>query len=397
MKYYFLETVEETDSQGVPRLRPVYGQTMEDGTPIFVQLNCTGDKEQRRKNQIGTVFTTTTLIFNASNKKPFYVAGQIIPLALADDEARQQYDKLEKEVRPILEDWKPKVHQDTTNTNSLLEEIKTKYPAPSIDDDGFFIEESKWRLIIRNIIRKQQFMLTGGTGTGKTTLVMKACSKLGLPLHIHDCGAMTDPVASLLGVHRLKDGKSVFDYASFVEEVQQPGVILLDELSRAGNLNLLLPVLDTRRELELSIADTDGKYGKKVSVHPDCIFIATANIGCEYTATTTMDAALADRFPLQIELDIPDEQHEAEVLVKRTACTLQNAQIITKIANTVRGMDPSYRTKVSMRETLLMAELCADGWHQVKAIQAVLLTKFEGSLNDLESEKTLVNNAIQMY
>lgn len=403
--YFYLKTVNEKDSSGVPRLRAVPGQFFEDGSPIYPQLNCTGDKNKRANAPIGEVFVTETLVMNTNTGKPYYAAGNIIPLSLCGSVAHEEYKNLTMSAGGASEsismqpetpkqEVEVKVKQEAA---TLLDEIKTKYPSPSIEDDGFYVEDAKWRLIMRNILRKQQFMLTGGTGSGKTTLVMKACSKLGLPLHIHDCGAMTDPVASLLGVHRLKDGRSVFDYASFVEEIQQPGVVLLDELSRAGNLNLLLPVLDARRELELSIADGEGKYGRRVSVHPDCIFVATANIGSEYTAAGTIDAALSDRFPLQIELDVPDEMHEAQVIVKRTGCPSQAAGIIVKIANTVRGLDPSYRTKVSMRETLLMGELVSDGWHQVKAIQSVLLPKFEGSLSDTDSEKSLVNNAIQMY
>lgn len=402
---YFLWTVDEKDASGVPRLRPLPGQTGENGEPIYTQLNCTGDKNVRLSHPVGTVFVTTTLVINLNTAKPFYAAGNIIPLHQTGSVVQEEFRKLNakinaqaNEAESAAESQKLEEKAPSANpAHTLLDEVKDKYPSPTIEDDGFYVEKQKWHLIMRNILRKQQFMLTGGTGSGKTTLVMKACSKLGLPLHIHDCGAMTDPVASLLGVHRLKDGKSVFDYASFVEEIQQPGVILLDELSRAANLNLLLPVLDARRELELSVADGDGKYGRRVSVHPDCIFIATANIGSEYTAAGTIDAALSDRFPLQIELDVPDEQHEAEVIVKRTGCSAEAAAVIVKIANTVRGMDPSYRTKVSMRETLLMGELVSDGWHKVKAIQAVLLPKFEGSISDPDSEKSLVNNAIQMY
>lgn len=45
-------------------------------------------------------------------------------------------------------------------------------------------------------------------------------------------GALHDPIAGLLGVHRLDKGESIFDYAKFVSDVQKPGVVVLDEFSR---------------------------------------------------------------------------------------------------------------------------------------------------------------------
>ena len=76
-------------------------------------------------------------------------------------------------------------------------------------------------------------MMVGPTGTGKTELVMLACRKLGLECNVYNMGTIFDPISELLGVHRLVGGSSTFDYAKFARDVQKPGVILLDELSRA--------------------------------------------------------------------------------------------------------------------------------------------------------------------
>ena len=57
-------------------------------------------------------------------------------------------------------------------------------------------------------------------------------------------GSMYDPVSGLLGVHRLqKGGEAGFDYAKFTQDIQKPGVILRDELSRAPvtTINILFP------------------------------------------------------------------------------------------------------------------------------------------------------------
>lgn len=102
----------------------------------------------------------------------------------------------------------------------------------SIDKDGFYINPETFYLLVRNIFKRVNTMLTGPTGSGKTQVVQLICKQLGLPCNIYDMGAMHDPISDLLGVHRLEEGKSVFDYAKFTQDVQKPGVIVLDELSR---------------------------------------------------------------------------------------------------------------------------------------------------------------------
>lgn len=63
--------------------------------------------------------------------------------------------------------------------------------------------------------------------------------------------------------------------------------------------NLLFPVLDFRRELSMEYSFHDNT---PIKVHDECIFIATANIGSQYTGTHKVDRALLDRF-LLFEVD----------------------------------------------------------------------------------------------
>ena len=68
-----------------------------------------------------------------------------------------------------------------------------------------------------------------------------------------------------------------------------------DELSRASDdaFNILFPVLDHRREIH--IEEQDGS-SRVVKVADGVRFIATANIGMEYSSTRSLDRALQDRF-----------------------------------------------------------------------------------------------------
>jgi nitric oxide reductase NorQ protein len=229
-------------------------------------------------------------------------------------------------------------------------------------------------------------MMVGPSGTGKTELVLLACKKLGLECNVYDMGSMYDPVSGLLGVHRLqKGGESVFDYAKFTQDIQKPGVILLDELSRAPvtTNNILFPCLDSRRMLPVEMAG--GEDLRSIAVHPECVFVATANVGAEYTGTMSLDRALVGRF-FPLELDYMPLECEVQVLTKRCGILPADAENIANVAGTVRSLygKQEISCTISTRETLAAARLVADGWTSLEAMELTFLPLFEGTRTEGE-------------
>jgi len=172
--------------------------------------------------------------------------------------------------------------------------------------NGYFkLRLGTYEILKHNIQHCVNTMLIGPTGTGKTEVISNIADLFGLPITIFDMGTMTDPVMGLVGTHviTVKDGvtHSEFRRSRFSDVIQQPGIVLLDEISRAGAMsnNLLFPCLDFRKELpmEYSFHDTTP-----VAVHPNCVFFSTANMGSQYTGTHKLDRALLDRFML-VEAD----------------------------------------------------------------------------------------------
>ncbi len=187
-----------------------------------------------------------------------------------------------------------------------VDKSKIKEEGDTVTLNGYFkLEIGTYKVLRHNIETGINTMLIGATGTGKTEVISNLAKALDLPLTIFDMGTMTDPVMGLVGSHVISvEGgvtKSEFKRSRFSEVIQQPGIILLDEISRAGAManNLLFPCLDFRRELpmEYSFHDTTP-----VKVHPKCVLFSTANMGSQYTGTHKLDRALLDRFML-VEMD----------------------------------------------------------------------------------------------
>lgn len=400
MKYYFFKTVRDGSRN---RLNPLPFQTLPDGSAVIQKLNtqvAAGGMKLREAYPIGTVFCSSMCELSARAGTPYYCAGDIYPIL----EGNSNYDfNLPTPTREMLDayaDYKQVAKQEAAQTLfagssaqtapkrlSLLDRIRSdkRYAVPDVDKDGFYVKDTDWYLLLRNILTKTASILTGPSGSGKTELVSLAGKKLGMEVNIYNMGTMLDPISGLLGVHRLVQGGSVFDYAKFTEDIQRPGIILLDELSRAplSANNILLPCLDSRRELPVDIAGGNGM--RNIKVHPECVFIATANIGAEYTGTSQMDRALVDRF-FMLEMEYMDADSEAKVLSKRCGIEPSDAKIIVDTARVVRNLHlkGEISSTLSTRETLGAARMVSDGWSVLEAMERCFLPLFEGSRTEGE-------------
>lgn len=279
-------------------------------------------------------------------------------------------------------------------SGTLRDRIMRQYPCPTESEIGFHIESDTWFLLIRNIMRGENTLLVGPTGSGKTELVSHIARAMNKPLSIQDMGTVQDAQSALLGVHRLnKDGHSDFDYAPFVGHVQRDGIVLLDEMNRApiSASNILFPCLDKRRYLPIDVASGDSI--RSVPVHENCVFFATANLGAEYSGTSQIDRALLDRF-FPIELSYPSETAEASILMIRTGIDEKTAKAIVKVSKTIRDQfkEQELSNVVSVRHTLLAASLIKDGFDTVGALMKVVMPLFDDSTG--VSERTKVKSII---
>lgn len=385
--YYFFKS-ERKGKTGKLGLTFISGQKFA-GADIDTTKSIGGCSSKVSSWPEGTIFVTNSVFTTKSGNY------SVRRLCFLDSEnMREEYEAYKKLIKSVTKDDS----SDKSSDKSLFETIaldKT-LKCPTSSEDGFYMSSDSWNLLVRNIKRNINTMIIGPTGTGKTSCIKEVCERLGKKLYVFDMGCMIDPISSLLGVHRLESGKSVFDYAKFTQVIQEPCVILLDELNRASLAcnNVLFPCLDDRRKLSIDVAGT--KDVRDIKVHPDVTFIATANIGAEYSGTNSMDRALINRFfPLELG-NLPQEE-EIKVLVKRTGVSTEKAKLVVRVADNIRSLAnrQEISTSLSVRETLMVSNLVADGWDLGKAMEMIYLPLYEGTKS--EGERSTVFKTISSY
>lgn len=157
----------------------------------------------------------------------------------------------------------------------------------------FIIDKTRLQVCSTLVDANKNVLIVGATGSGKTSFGFKIAEELGLNPVAINCGSTQDARISFIGSYRLRNGNTEFIKADFIRNLQKPNtLIILDEISRSSDdaQNLLLPILDFRAEVKIDETD------EVIQVDPSVRFLATANLGAEYSAINSIDRALFDRF-----------------------------------------------------------------------------------------------------
>ena len=271
----------------------------------------------------------------------------------------------------------------------------------SLKPKGLMMNELKWKYLIRSGVRGKNIMMTGPAGCGKTMAAKALVNSLDRPDFYFNLGATQDPRATLIGnVHFEKNSGTYFSESVFVKAIQTPNaVILLDELSRAhpDAWNILMTVLDYGQRY-LRLDEADGQSTVKVA--DNVTFIATANIGNEYTSIRQLDKALMDRFTI-VEMDLLNESEEFDLLSYMfpnvDSTTLGN---VAKIASLTRIESSSDTARIpsgiSTRTTVELSGLLYDGFTLEEASEVSIYPQYDNT-GGVDSERTFVKQIVQKF
>ena len=282
--------------------------------------------------------------------------------------------------------------------NEVLNFIHSSY---NLKPRGLMMKELKWKYLVRSAVRGKNIMMTGAAGCGKTMAAKALVNSLDRPDFYFNLGATQDPRATLIGnVHFDKDEGTYFSESLFVKAIQtENAVILLDELSRAhpDAWNILMTVLDYGQRY-LRLDEANGSDTIKVA--DGVTFVATANIGNEYTSTRVMDKALMDRFTI-VEMDVLSEEDENSLLnymfPNVDSQLLSNVAKIATLTRTESNSDTArISSGISTRTTVELCGLLFDGFTLEEAAEVSIYPQYD-STGGVDSERTFVKQIVQKF
>ena len=264
------------------------------------------------------------------------------------------------------------------------------------------ISDLHWSFAMRAVFRGDNLMIRGDAGCGKTLLAKKLGEVFPERQFFYfNMGAMQDPRSSLIGnTHFTKKDGTFLVESVFVRAIQtEAAIILLDEISRLHpeGSNILMTVTD---KLQRYLRIDESAKTPLIHVAKGVTFIATANVGNEYTGTRTIDRALLDRFTV---LMMDTMTVDAEKAYLAMCYPTLAAELITCIAGVadetrknMRSENPALDTSISTRMTLEIAALCVDGFSFLEAAE-LCIYPFQSDAGGGASPRTAIKQIIENF
>tara|TARA_B100001250_G_scaffold17416_1_gene15108 strand:- start:89 stop:1267 length:1179 start_codon:yes stop_codon:yes gene_type:complete len=296
----------------------------------------------------------------------------------------------------------PEPHLSSVDVPSDHEEILNFiHNSYGLKPKALMMSELKWKYLVRSGVRGKNIMMTGPAGCGKTMAAKSLVNSLDRPDYYFNLGATQDPRSTLIGNTHFDSTKGTyFSESLFVKAIQtENAVILLDELSRAhpDAWNILMTVLDYGQRY-LRLDEANG--ADTIKVANGVTFVATANIGNEYTSTRVMDKALMDRFTI-VEMDVLSEDDENQLLnymfPNVDSLLLGNVAKIASLTRTESNSDTARITSgISTRTTVELCGLLFDGFSLEEAAEVSIYPQYDAT-GGVDSERTFVKQIVQKF
>ena len=255
--------------------------------------------------------------------------------------------------------------------------------------ETFFYETKNEVDIFERCYRNQlPLLIKGPTGCGKSHLVEFMSQKLKVPLIKVACNEDTSS-ADLLGRFLIKGAETVWQDGPVTRAVREGAILYLDEIAEARQdvVVALHPLTDHRRELYLD------RTNEVVIAPKTFMCVASFNPGYQQSFKE-LKPSTRQRF-VNLVMDYLDPENEAQVLVKGTGISNENAVKLIRLAAKIRKTaEFNLKETVSTRLLINAATLMKDGLNPRRACHVSIAEVLSDDVEVVEAIKDIVNLSI---
>jgi len=264
---------------------------------------------------------------------------------------------------------------------------------PNVDAD-YVVQKEEAALLVAGLEDGDKTLLTGPTGSGKSSLIKYVCAKLNRPfIRVNMSGDVES--ASLFGTLVVRGGATEWEDGAVTEAAKHGAVCLIDEWE-------LMPA-----EIAMGMQNLleDGGYlylKEKPGTSEDRTIVPHADFRLVFAGNTTgqgdttgafsgvgiQNSATIDRFTNTIRLGYLSQQHEIDIITSKTSVQADLATKMVRFANLVRQAYDSGKIGLTVSpRTLINWARKMNRYDSQYALQVSFLEKL--SMDDAKSVSEL--------
>ena len=227
-------------------------------------------------------------------------------------------------------------------------------------------------------------LLKGPTGCGKTRFVEYMAIQTNRPLYTVSCHDDLS-AADLIGRHLVNSEGTYWQDGPLTRAVREGGICYLDEIieARKDTTVVLHSLTDHRRELHIE------RTGEVIKAHKDFMLVISYNPSYQ-SMLKGLKPSTRQRF-IALSFDYPSAENEANIIVKESGVSIDNAKQLVSIATDIRRLtDIDIKAAASTRLLVYAAKMIQSGCPIEKAYQYCIVEPLTDEPETINALKRVV-------